>query len=93
MKTMLYVFSFLALTSTASAAEATFQGIYDTNAAIMTEALLESAKTNPNISIDDTVYTVIKVTSTDAMKTTVQCSKFHFGGTPAQYFCSIETAP
>lgn len=67
------------------------EGLSQSNAGIITEALLAKANTDSSILVDKSVYTVTKVTKVDEQGSgAVQCTRHHFGGTPAQYSCEIK---
>ncbi|MBO9667177.1 MAG: hypothetical protein J7501_10230 [Bdellovibrio sp.] len=92
MKLLAFILSASFLTSAAFAADSKIEGISGSNAAIITEALLEASKTNSEITVDASTYTVTRVSSVDATGTSVECARFAFGGTPARYECRIQTA-
>lgn len=72
-------------------ADIKIEGLYQSNAGIITEALLAKANTDSSIQVDKSVYTVTKVTKVDEQGSgAIECSRHHFGGTPAQYCCQIK---
>ncbi|MEK2688702.1 hypothetical protein [Bdellovibrio sp. GT3] len=92
MKTIALALTISFLASSAFGAEVTLEGYSNSNAAILTESLLASSQGNSSISIDQSDYPAIKVTSVDATNSTIECRKLQFGGTPTNYTCTIKTA-
>ncbi|QDK37771.1 hypothetical protein DOE51_09335 [Bdellovibrio sp. NC01] len=72
----------------AQAAEVSLWGISQTNAALITESLIEKASSDSSIKVDTSVYTITKVTREDS-SSRIECKRLWFGGTPPQYDCSI----
>ena len=72
-------------------ADIKIEGLYPSNAGLVTEALLAQAQNDNSIVVDRSVYTVTKVTKVDEERgNSISCVRHHFGGTPAQYSCEIK---
>lgn len=87
-KLILAALTTFSVMSVAHAAELKFEGLYISNAGLLTESLLSQASSDDSIKIDTSVYTITKVSREDR-DNRIECSRHHFGGTPAQYYCTI----
>lgn len=89
MKRLVFVLAATILSfQVAQAAEVSLWGISQTNAALITESLIEKASSDSSIKVDTSVYTITKVTREDS-SSRIECKRHWFGGTPPQYECSI----